>query len=399
MTVSKFASVRSTPAEIPSFVAMDMMRRANLLAAEGRSVIHLETGQPSTPAPGPVRAAAAAALESATLGYTEALGILPLRRRIAELYAARHGLPLDPERVVLTTGSSAGLTLAFLTLMGPGGRIGMARPSYPCYRNIALALGMEPVEIATDPAQGFRLTARSLDALDRPLDALLIASPANPTGVVLDAVGLAEIARWCKDQGVALIADEIYHGIVYGPPAATALGVDADAFVLNGFSKYYSMTGWRLGWMVAPSASLRRLECLAQNLYIAPPSLSQLAALAAFEADDELKANVARYAANRALLLDALPRIGFRVPAPPDGAFYLYAGIPEGEADSTAFAHRLLAETGVAVTPGVDFDRVDGGQYVRISYAGAPDAIAQAIGRLSDWRRVGSPGAPPASTF
>jgi len=377
---------RPVPAEIPSFVAMDMMREANALAAAGRSVVHLETGQPSTPAPRLVRDAATRAIAGDTLGYTEALGLSGLRARIAAYYAERHELAVDPGRVIATTGSSAGLMLAFLALTGPGGRIGMARPCYPCYRNIALALGMEPVEIPTLPEDGFQLTAAALDRLDKPLDLLLIASPANPTGVVLPAERLAELAGWCRAAGVPLVADEVYHGITYEGPAPTALAADGDAYIVNGFSKYYSMTGWRIGWMVAPEAAVRRLECLAQNLYIAPPSLSQHAAIAAFDATAELEANIVRYAANRALLLEALPRLGFRVPAVPGGAFYIYAEIPDGEADSTALARRLLAETGVAVTPGVDFDRVDGGRFVRFGYAGATDEIADAIRRLEVWR-------------
>ena len=378
---------RPVPAEIPSFVAMDMMREANALAAAGRSIIHLETGQPSTQAPAKVRAAAARSIAEDTLGYTEALGISVLRARIAQHYGERHGIEVDPGRVIATTGSTAALMLAFLALSGPGGRVGMARPCYPCYRNIALALGLEPVEIAAGPEVGFELTAAALDRVQGPLDLLLVASPANPTGVVLPEARLGEIAGWCRAAGVPLVADEIYHGITYGGPAPTLLATEENAIIVNGFSKYYAMTGWRIGWMVVPPALVRRIECLAQNLYIAPPSVSQHAAVAAFEATDELEVNVARYAANRALLLGALPRLGFTVPASPGGAFYVYAGIPEGESDSTALARRLLAETGVTVTPGVDFDQTDGSRFVRFGYAGATDEIAEAIRRLESWRR------------
>ena len=376
---------RPLPAEIPPFVAMDMMREANAMAAAGRSVIHLETGQPSTRAPELVRAAAASAIESDTLGYTEALGLPALRAKIAAYYRAKHGLAIDPGRVIATTGSSAGLMLAFLALSAPGGRIGMARPCYPCYRNIALALGMEPVEIAAAPEDGFQPTAAALDRLNQPLDLLLIASPANPTGAVLPKARLAELAGWCRNAGVPLVADEIYHGITYDGQAPTILEVADEAIALNGFSKYYSMTGWRLGWMIVPEAQVRRLECLAQNLYIAPPSVSQHAAIAAFDATDELEINVARYAANRALLLEALPRLGFTVPVAPGGAFYIYAQTPPGETDSMAFARRLLAATGVAVTPGIDFDREDGHRFVRFGYAGATDDIVEAIGRMESW--------------
>jgi aspartate/methionine/tyrosine aminotransferase len=367
---------------------MDMMRDANRMAAAGHAVIHLETGQPSTPAPRAVREAATAAIATETLGYTDALGIPKLRARIAAYYAEKHGLSIDPGRIVATTGSSAGLMIAFLALTAPGGRIGMARPCYPCYRNIALALGMRPIEIATGAADGFALTAAALDRLDAPIDLLLTASPANPTGVVLSTAQLSELAGWSRQAAVPWVSDEIYHGLTYDGPAATALNADGDAIVLNGFSKYYSMTGWRLGWMVVPESRVRAIECLAQNLYIAPPSVSQHAALAAFDATEELEINVARYAANRAMLLEALPSLGFTVSAAPGGAFYIYAKIPAGETDSTALARRLLAETGVAITPGVDFDTVDGHRFARFSYAGATADIAEAIRRLTAWRQA-----------
>jgi aspartate/methionine/tyrosine aminotransferase len=367
---------------------MDMMRDANRMAAAGHAVIHLETGQPSTPAPRAVREAATAAIATETLGYTDALGIPKLRARIAAYYAEKHGLFIDSGRIVATTGSSAGLMIAFLALTAPGGRIGMARPCYPCYRNIALALGMRPIEIPTGAADGFALTAAALDRLDAPIDLLLTASPANPTGVVLSPAQLSELAGWSRQAAVPWVSDEIYHGLAYDGPAATALNADADAIVLNGFSKYYAMTGWRLGWMVVPESRVRAIECLAQNLYIAPPSVSQHAALAAFDATEELEINVARYAANRAMLLEALPRLGFKVSAAPGGAFYIYAEIPAGETDSTALARRLLVETGVAITPGVDFDTVDGHRFIRFSYAGATADIAEAIRRLTAWRQA-----------
>jgi len=386
MTMSKALHVRPAAAVIPSFVAMDMMREANRLEALGRPIVRLETGQPSTGAPARVREAAAAALASETLGYTEALGLRALRERIAAHYGERYGLDIDPARVVATTGSSAGLMIAFLALTAPGGRIGMARPSYPCYRNIALALGMEPVEIATSAEDGFQPTPAALDRLNASLDLLLVASPANPTGVVLPREQLAQIAGWCRGADVPLVADEVYHGLTYDGPAATVLEVDPDAIVLNGFSKYYSMTGWRLGWMIVPESRIRAIECLAQNLYIAPPSLSQHAAIAGFDATDELESNVARYAANRALLLEALPRLGLQVPAIPGGAFYIYARLPEVWPDSLELARRWLDEIGVAVTPGVDFDQVEGHRFIRIGYAGATAGIAEAIRRLEGWR-------------
>ncbi len=380
---------RPLPAVISSFVAMDMMREANRLAAAGRSIVHLETGQPSTGAPALVREAAVHAIGADTLGYTEALGLPALRSRIARHYGERYGLDIDPARIVATTGSSAGLMLAFLALTAPGGRVGMARPSYPCYRNIAVALGMEPVEISCRAEDGFQPTAAVLDGLNGPLDLLLVASPANPTGVVLPEQRLAEIAGWCRSAGVPLVADEVYHGLTYAGPATTALAVDPDAIVLNGFSKYYSMTGWRLGWMIVPEPRLRQIECLAQNLYIAPPSVSQHAAIAAFEATEELETNRARYAVNRRILLEGLARIGLEVPASPDGAFYIYARLPADCPDSTDIAHRWLNEAGVAVTPGIDFDTVDGQRFVRLGYAGATDDIAEAVVRLERWRAGG----------
>lgn len=380
------ATSRPVPATIASFVAMDMMREANALAAAGRSIIHLETGQPSTGAPRLVRQAATEAIANETLGYTEALGLPALRARIAAHYGEKHGIAIDPARVVATTGSSAGLMLAFLALTAPGGRIGMARPSYPCYRNIATALGMEPVEIPCVAEDGFQPTITALESLNRPLDLLLVASPANPTGVVLPRARLAEIAGWCRSAQVPMVADEIYHGLTYEGQATTVLEVDDDTIVLNGFSKYYSMTGWRLGWMIVPQSRIRQVECLAQNLYIAPPSVSQHAALAAFDASDELEENRTRYEGNRRLLLDGLARLGLDVPASPDGAFYIYARLPDGWPDSTAIAHRWLQETGVAVTPGVDFDTVEGGRYVRFGYAGATGDIVEAVARLEQWR-------------
>jgi aspartate/methionine/tyrosine aminotransferase len=376
---------RRAPAVIPSFVAMDMMRAANLLAESGRSIIHLETGQPSTGAPALVREAAIAAIGREALGYTEALGLRALRSRIAAHYAQKHGLSIDPERVIVTTGTSAGLTIAFLALTASGGRIGMGRPSYPCYRNIALALGMKPVEVATLAEDGYQPVAARLKGYEHSIDLMLVASPANPTGTVLSRDRLAELASWRREANIPLVADEVYHGLTYGETARSMLEVDPDAIVLNGFSKYYSMTGWRLGWMIVPETLIRAVECLAQNLYIAAPSLSQHAALAAFDATDELEANVARYAANRALFLEALSGLGLDIPAVPTGAFYIYARLPADWPDSLTLARRWLDELGVAVTPGVDFDTVEGGRHILLSYAGATEDVAEGIRRLRNW--------------
>ena len=369
------------------------MREANQLAAAGRSIIHLETGQPSTGAPQLVRAAATRAIAEETLGYTEALGLPALRARIAAHYGERHGLDIDPARVVATTGSSAGLMLAFLALTAPGGRVGMARPSYPCYRNIATALGMEAVEIACAAEDGFQPTVAALDSLNRPLDLLLIASPANPTGMVLPRARLAEIVGWCRSAKVPLVADEIYHGLTYAGQATTALEVDGEAIVLNGFSKYYSMTGWRLGWMIVPESKIRQVECLAQNLYIAPPSVCRSTPRSSPSiATDELEKKPPR---------PAMPPIGrccwparrtwaWMFQPRPTARSMFTPELPDGWPDSTALAHRWLQETGVAVMLGVDFDTIDGAPvHVRFGYAGATADIAEAMARLERWRAAG----------
>jgi aspartate/methionine/tyrosine aminotransferase len=364
---------------------MDVMAEANRLEAAGRAIVQLETGQPSTGAPALVREAAIAAVAGHTLGYTEALGLRPLRARIAAHYGEKHGLDIDPGRVVVTTGTSAGLMIAYLALSGAGGRVGVARPSYPCYRNIALALGMTLVEIPTLAADGFQPNGPALSRFGHSLDLVVLGSPANPTGAVLSRAQLAEIAAWSRDAGVPVVLDEVYHGLTYGAAATTMLAVDPDAVVLNGFSKYYAMTGWRLGWMVVPPRLVRAVECLAQNLYIAPPTLSQHAGIAGFDATEELEINVARYAANRRLLLDALPRLGVTVPVTPEGAFYIYARLPDAWPDSVALARRWLEEIGVAVTPGIDFDTVDGRRHIRLAYAGATLDVAEAVRRLDAW--------------
>ena len=372
--------------QIAPFIVMDVLRAANERAAAGADILHLEIGQPSTPAPAGARAAARRALEGDALGYTDTLGLPALREAVAGHYARRYGVAVDAARAVVTTGSSAGFILAFLAAFEPGDRVALAAPGYPAYRNILTALGLEPVELPTGAAERFQPT---LDLLGRcgPLDGLIVASPANPTGTMLAAGGLAALARHCHAAGIRLVSDEIYHGIEYGIAAETALAVSPSAIVVNGFSKYYSMTGWRIGWMIAPADMARAVECLAQNLFIAPPSLSQHAALAAFDCDEELKANVARYAANRALLLDGLPRAGFERLAPADGAFYLYADVAHLTNDSRDFCRRMLRETGIAATPGVDFDPARGHGTVRFSFAGDEATIAAAAARLKSWRR------------
>jgi aspartate/methionine/tyrosine aminotransferase len=377
---------RARRGQIPPFIAMDVLRAANERAAAGDDVLHLEVGQPSTPAPSRVLAAAGDALKREALGYTDALGLPALREAIAAHYRERHGVALEAERVVVTTGSSGAFLLGFLAAFEPGDRIAMVSPAYPAYRNILTALDLVPVELPVGPAERYQMT---LDLLARDagtLAGVIVASPANPTGTMLAADALAAIAGYCRSMGVRLVSDEIYHGIVYGKPAATALASTGEAIVVNSFSKYFSMTGWRLGWMVVPKDLLRTVECLAQNLYISPPALSQHAAIAAFASLDELDANVARYKENRDLLQAELPKAGLAQFAPADGAFYLYADVSHLTKDSRDFCQRMLREIGVACTPGIDFDPLRGHRTLRLSFAGTRDTIAEAARRLKSWR-------------
>ncbi len=371
---------------IDPFIVMDVLRAANELAAAGENVLHLEVGQPATPAPQKVVAAAQAALQEELLGYTDSLGTPELRRRIAQHYADFYGVAIDAGRVVVTTGSSGGFLLAFLSAFEPGDRVALAAPGYPAYRNILSALGVEPVLLETTAADRFQPTPELLQAAGD-IDGLILASPSNPTGTMVGQAELEALVAWCRKAGVRLISDEIYHGITYGSPAATVAGLDGDAIVINSFSKYFSMTGWRLGWMVVPENLLRPVECLAQNLFVSPPSLSQHAAIAAFDSHDELTENVARYARNRQILLDRLPKAGFERLAPADGAFYIYADVAAMTNDSPDFCRRMLAEAHVAATPGVDFDPFSGHKFVRFSFAGSEADMVAACDRLDRWRR------------
>ncbi|HWI26378.1 MAG TPA: aminotransferase class I/II-fold pyridoxal phosphate-dependent enzyme [Stellaceae bacterium] len=373
--------------QVPPFIAMDVLRAANQRAASGEDVLHLEVGQPSTPAPAAVLAAARTALERETLGYTDALGLPALREAIAAHYSDQYGVALDPGRIVVTTGSSGAFLLAFLAAFDPGDRIAMATPAYPAYRNILTALDLVPVELPAGPPERYQMTLELLRRHTGRLDGLIVASPANPTGTMLAPSELAGIAQYCSDMGIRFVSDEIYHGIVFGATVATALAMTSEAIVVNSFSKYFSMTGWRLGWMVVPPDMVRTVECLAQNLYISPPALSQHAAVAAFACREELDANVARYAANRAVLLEELPKAGFDRFAPADGAFYLYADVAHMTNDSPEFCRRMLREIGVACTPGIDFDTARGDASLRISFAGSTETIAEAARRLKAWRR------------
>lgn len=370
---------------IPPFIVMDVLRAANERQAAGGRVYHLEVGQPGTGAPSIVVETIRNAVGRGRMGYTDAMGIPPLRRRIARHYQDIYGIDLDPARVAVTTGSSGAFLLGFLSAFDVGDRVAVASPGYPAYRNILSALGVEVVEILTSQEEGFRLTPELLEEAPGALDGLVLASPANPTGTVLAREEVAALARYCSDAGIRLISDEIYHGITYGRTAHSALELTQDAVVINSFSKYYSMTGWRLGWMVLPNEMVRPVECLAQNFFISPPTLSQVAAVQVFEAYDELDAHVARYARNRRRILDTLPRVGIRGWGPADGAFYVYADVRSLTEDSEAFCRRMLAECGVATTPGTDFDPGRGNGYLRISFAGSEDEVGGAMDALEGW--------------
>lgn len=386
-TAQALARAPARRSGIDSFIVMDVMRMAAAEEAAGRSIIHMEVGQPATPAPLAAREAAKHAIDSHNLGYTLALGIAPLRERIAVHYAETYGVSVDPSRVVVTTGSSAAFVLAFLALFDAGARVALPSPGYPCYRHILSALGVTPVMVTTGPATRWMPDPDDITRLHAlaPLDGLLVASPANPTGTMLTPDRLAALTGVCADHGLWFISDEIYHGLTYTQPAATALQVSQDAIVINSFSKYFSMTGWRVGWLIVPESLVRVVERLAQNLYIAPPAIAQLAALGAFDAREELEANRAVYAANRQLLLAELPKAGFIDIVPADGAFYLYANVAHLTDDALEFCGRMLREAGVAATPGIDFDATRGHHYVRFSYAGSTADMREAVQRLQAW--------------
>jgi len=377
----------SARGRIPPFMVMEVMRAAHARAAAGGDVIHLEVGQPSTGAPQTVIAAAQKALLINRLGYTEALGLPSLRERIALHYRESYGVAVDPARVVVTTGSSGAFLLAFLAAFDAGDRVALAEPGYPAYRNILRAVDVAPVGLSATEGEAFQPTPALLRAAHErgPLSGLIIASPANPTGSMMTPQALGDVAAWCRANGVRLVSDEIYHGITFGAAAETALRRDPDAIVINSFSKYFSMTGWRLGWMIVPPDLARAVECLAQNLFISPPTLAQLAAVAAFDGHEELRGNVARYARNRVILMEGLAAAGLTRLAPADGAFYLYADVQRVTASSRDFCANMLAETGIAATPGVDFDETRGERFVRFSFAGSEMEMADASRRLKAW--------------
>jgi aspartate/methionine/tyrosine aminotransferase len=367
------------------FHAMDILAEANRLRAAGHDVISLAVGQPSDPAPLAVREAAARMVAHGVAGYTDTLGVAPLRAAIARHYGEHYGVDVAPSRIAVTTGSSAGFNLAFLALFDAGDRVAIASPGYPAYRNIMRALGIDVVEIEDGPSG--HLTAAGLEVAhrERPLRGVLFASPANPTGAVIPEPELRAILEFARGAGIAAISDEIYHRLAYETPDATALAIDGDVTVINSFSKYYCMTGWRIGWMVLPEALVRQVERIAQSLYISAPAISQAGAAEAFGATEELERVKARYVESRALLARRLPDLGLPLAAPMDGAFYAYCDVSRHTNDSMDFARRMLAEAHVAATPGRDFDLAQGHRTMRFSYAGSPSEIAQALDRIAAW--------------
>ncbi len=389
---AKFLLRPSTRGDVPPFMVMDVVAAAARLEAQGRRIIHMEVGQPAARAPATAIAAARAALSSGALGYTETLGIASLRRRIARAYGEWHGIDLDPARVVITTGSSAGFVLAFLAAFEAGDRVAVALPGYPPYRHVLAALGCEPASIETTASTRWSITGEALLAHHRAreLKGLVVASPANPTGTMMTESALTELVRCAEDAGIAVISDEIYHGLDYAFAAESAVRISSNALVINSFSKYFCMTGWRVGWMVVPPALVRTVERLQQNLAISVPALSQIAAEAAFAGRAELEEVRRGYEDNRRILLEGLPRAGLDTFLPADGAFYLYADVSRFSNDSFAFATRMLEEAGVATTPGIDFDPVHGKNFLRLCYAGAREEMREAVVRIGDWLRKGA---------
>ena len=374
---------------VAPFFTMEILKAATERAAGGARVFHMEAGEPGSGAPKAVLDAAAAALAEGAIGYTESRGTPALRARIARLYEERYGLALPAERVVVTIGASGGLLLAFLAAFDAGDRVALAEPGYPAYRNTLRALGVEPVALAVTAETRFQPTVAMLEALETPVQGLILASPSNPTGTMLPRPALEAITGHCARRGIRVVADEIYHGITYDAPAVSVAAFSDSAIVINGFSKYFSMTGWRLGWMVAPPDLARPVELLSQNLFVSPPALSQRAALAAFDCGAELESNVACYARNRDVVRAALAEAGFGEVAPCDGAFYAYADVSGLTEDSEAFCRRMLAECGVAATPGIDFDTRRGRSFVRFSYAGSTEEVSAACAALVRWSKRG----------
>ncbi len=372
---------------VEPFIVMDVMAAAAEKEAKGDTVIHLEIGQPSTPAPKGALAAAHSVLATDRIGYVAALGLPALRERISRHYRETYRADVPAERVIVTTGSSGGFPLVFLAGFDPGDRVALAAPGYPAYRNVLAALNLEAVDLPTTAADRFQPTIEALEKVGR-LDGLILASPSNPTGTMVNRAELKALANWCDRNGVRLISDEIYHGVVYEGEAVSAVEVSDSAIVVNSFSKYFSMTGWRVGWLVVPPELVRPIERLSQSFFISVPTLSQHVALAAFDCRDELDGHVSRYRANRDLLMAGLPAAGFDRLTTAQGAIYIYADVSHLTNDSRDFCRRMLLEAGVATTPGVDFDRARGAGTLRISFAGSAAEMEEAVRRLKAWRRV-----------
>ncbi len=372
-------------ASVSPFFAMEVMKAANQREQAGNPVFHMEVGQPATSAPSRVIEAAKRALDTKVIGYTEALGIPELRAAIAKHYSDMYGIDVDPQRVIVTTGSSAGFLLSFLSLFNPSERVVLAEPGYPAYRNIMKSVDLEAVGIACGPKTNFQPSPELIDKLDGPLHGLLVASPANPTGTMLSPAELKNLVDYCDDRKMHFISDEIYHGLTYTQDAVSALSYSDKAIIINSFSKYFSMTGWRLGWMIVPQELISIIEKLSQSLFISAPAVSQFAAVEAFNCVDELESFKANYEKNRALLLRELPKLGMNKLAAADGAFYIYADISHLSNDSMDFCKRMLNECGVAATPGIDFDPHNGNRFVRFSFAGSYDVMQKAIDALKGW--------------
>lgn len=369
-------------ANIDPFHAIAISREAHKLEAEGRSILHMEFGQPSTGAPSAAIMEAHAVLDRDPMGYWESPA---LKERIALHYRERYSVTVEAEQILLTCGASPGLVLALTSLFAPGARVATARPGYVAYRNTLKALYLEPLEVDCGPAERYQISAAALEALNPAPDGAIIASPANPTGTIIPAEELARIAQVCRARGIRIVSDEIYHGLSYGEPARSMLEFAPNAIVVNSFSKYFSMAGWRLGWVVFPPDLIDTARARMGNLFLTPPSLAQHAGLKAFDCIDELEGHVATYRRNRELLLAALPALGLKEIAPPDGAFYIYADVGHLTNDSLSFCQRLLRETGVATAPGIDFDPVDGHRHIRFSFAVSTDRVEDAIARMIPW--------------
>ncbi|MGH1465469.1 MAG: pyridoxal phosphate-dependent aminotransferase [Cognatishimia sp.] len=376
----------SSRSQVDPFIVMDVMEAARQAEAAGRHIIHMEVGQPGTPAPKKARQYLADTMQDDALGYTVALGLPALRKRISQLYGDWYNVDLDPNRVVVTSGSSAAFLLSFTALFEAGDTVAIGAPGYPSYRQILKALSLNPLDLPAAPEN--RLQPVPADFSDLDIQGLLVASPANPTGTMLDRPTMSTLIDACHAKGAAFISDEIYHGIEYEAKAVTALEITNDCYVINSFSKYFSMTGWRVGWMVVPDSHVRNIERLAQNMFICPPHASQVTALAAMDCTDELQANMAVYTENRRLMLQGLPKAGFPKFAPPDGAFYVYADVSDFTNDSRAFAAEILEQAGVAVTPGLDFDPVRGAGTLRFSYARSTSDITEGLERLAAFMRA-----------